>query len=333
MPVEAILILFLSTINFIILKNYNYITKKLNIFDIPNEKRKIHSKPTPLFGGVIIYINIVAFFLFFLFYNFDLILSSFLFSEIKSLNYFFLIISTIFIIGLYDDKYTVSGINRIIFLGILIYFSILINHKLEIYDIIFNSIDFSITLSKASKIFPLICFLVLIISCNLGDGINFQSFLFNFFCFLGLFFVEQNLFILTVLFSLICFGLLNFKGKVFLGDSGSYLLSFLLAFFFIIYYNYNYLGNVETIILFLFFPVLDATRCILLRLISGRSIMSADNLHLHYILLKKIGYYKTIYILSIFYSGPFIVLLLDLNLLYFFILFLIFYLFLILKFK
>ena len=40
---------------------YERLSKFINIFDLPS-KRKIHSKPTPIIGGIIIYTNIFFFF-------------------------------------------------------------------------------------------------------------------------------------------------------------------------------------------------------------------------------------------------------------------------------
>ncbi len=333
MPLEISFIIFLIVINLVIILNYKYLTNKINVLDFPNEKRKIHSNPTPIFGGIIVFINIIFFLLLFFFFKIEVLLDSFLLSELKSLFYFFIIISSIFIIGLYDDKYTIKGINRIILLTLFIYFSIVIDLNLEINELIFNLNNTVIPFEKGARIFPTICFLVLIVSCNMGDGINLQSFLFNFFTFLGLYFITENLFIIVLLISLVSFGILNFNGKIFLGDSGSYLLSFFLGFYFIKYYNYNYIDNVEVVILFLLFPIMDASRCIFTRLLNGRSIISADNIHLHYMLLNKIDYKKTISLMSFFYLGPFVSYVLNFNYYLFFIISITLYIFLFLKFK
>jgi hypothetical protein len=140
MPLEFNFIIFLIVLNFLIVKYYKFLSKIFNIFDIPNEKRKIHKRPTPILGGILIYSNILIFFLFYIFFNLDFLLDAFLVTETKSLIYIFIIITLIFFIGIYDDKYSIKGINRLILISTLIYFSILIDLKLEIHDLFFNEI-------------------------------------------------------------------------------------------------------------------------------------------------------------------------------------------------
>ena len=78
---------------------------------------------------------------------------------------------------------------------------------------------------------------------------------------------------------------------------------------------------------------MDASRCIFTRLLNGRSIISADNIHLHYMLLNKIDYKKTISLMSFFYLGPFVSYVLNFNYYLFFIISITLYIFLFLKFK
>ena len=44
---------------FILYKNINLITEKLNLIDYPDKKRKLHKKKTPLIGGLIIFLCFV----------------------------------------------------------------------------------------------------------------------------------------------------------------------------------------------------------------------------------------------------------------------------------
>ncbi len=301
--------------NLLIVFNYKYLTKKLNIFDFPTEKRKIHKYPTPLFGGAIIFFNFLLFFTILLIFDHQHLLEIFLLTETKALMYFFVIITSIFCLGLYDDKYNIRAMRRMLIIGFLVLCSIIIDLNLEINYLKFSFFNYNYVLNfdKASLLFPLLCFVVLIVSCNMSDGINLQSFLFNFVNFLAIYIIKENLLVLMILISLIFFCFLNIKGKIFLGDSGSYFLSFLMGFFFIKYYNFGFDINAEQTFLFLIFPVLDATRCIIMRLIKGKNILSSDNIHLHYLLLKHIGYLKTIIILGVIYIIPLISYVLNLN--------------------
>ena len=40
-------------------KYYNWIAQIINIYDHPHSKRKIHTKKTPLIGGVMLLVNII----------------------------------------------------------------------------------------------------------------------------------------------------------------------------------------------------------------------------------------------------------------------------------
>ena len=294
----------LLIINFLVIKNYKYLGKKINIYDVPNEKRKIHKNPVPLIGGIIIYFNIFFLLIYVSFKKNDHLLNIFIHSEPKGLIYALLSFTGIFLIGLYDDKYKIRPSVRLLLLSILIYILLKTDQTLLIHSINFSFPGYDINFKLGVFIFTFLCFLTLLISCNLNDGINLQSAIFFLINFIILYFITQNFLILLIIFSLIIFSLLNFNGKIFLGDSGVYLLSILLGFYFIKYYNYGYSLKADQVFLFLFFPVLDSARCFAYRLIKGKNILLADNLHFHHILLKKINYSKTIIIITIFYLIP-----------------------------
>jgi len=47
--------------NFGILFFFNYIKNKINIYDYPDKKKKLHNKPIPLVGGWIFLFNLIFF--------------------------------------------------------------------------------------------------------------------------------------------------------------------------------------------------------------------------------------------------------------------------------
>ena len=148
------------------------------------------------------------------------------------------------------------------------------------------------------------------------DGVNFQSFLFYITNFLFLYFAEQNYFILLIVISLIFFGFLNFNGKIFLGDSGVYLLSIILGVFYIKYFNKNVLNfDTDLVVAMLFFPVLDATRCIFKRLVTGKNPFLGDKTHFHHLLISHFSKRHYLLILFIINIIPVIVFILGLNML------------------
>ena len=62
-------ILLLFLINLSLLFFYQKISKILNIYDIPDKKRKIHKYKVPTIGGTIFVLNIFAYLLFLLFFG------------------------------------------------------------------------------------------------------------------------------------------------------------------------------------------------------------------------------------------------------------------------
>ena len=316
-------------INLIILFKINYFSKKINLFDYPKSERKIHLSPTPLLGGVIIFINIFLFLVYFFFLDKEFLVRSFYFTEYKPFVYFLLVITCIFVIGIYDDKYDIAPTKRIILISTFIILFLNIDNTSVINFINLPFTQIKIEFNLGAKLFTYLCLIILIISCNMFDGINFQSFLFYSINFIFLFILQQNYFILLIIFSLIFFGILNFNGKIFLGDSGVYLLSSILGIYYIKYFNANILNsNSDLVVAMLFFPILDATKCISIRLINGKNPFMGDNSHFHHKMMKKFSKNNYLIILFIINIIPSIIFLLELNMIYSIILVCIIYIYL-----
>ena len=60
-----IILIFIT--NILLFSFLSLISKKLNLIDYPNNNLKLHKKPTPLLGGIFIYVNILVYFIFLLF--------------------------------------------------------------------------------------------------------------------------------------------------------------------------------------------------------------------------------------------------------------------------
>ena len=168
---------------------------------------------------------------------------------------------------------------------------------LEIKDLRNAYINQLISNNYVSFTFIIICFMVLINGSNFIDGLNglaLGHYLIVFF-----FLLNNNLFnslnidyinlislILLFLFLLI----LNFKNKLFLGDSGSYLISFLTGYFLIKIYNYNYNVSPFFIALLLWYPCFENLFSIIRKFNFNSSPLKPDNMHLHqliFIYIKK----------------------------------------------
>ena len=155
------------------------------------------------------------------------------------------------------------------------------------------------------------------------DGINLQSSNYSIIIFLSILIFYSNLLILQIiLITILTYGYLNFKKQVFLGDSGSLLIAFLIGYFFIKLYNYELIDYTDEIVIYMLVPGMDLIRLFFVRIFLKRNPLSSDRFHLHHLLLSKYSYKKTITILTILILLPISMNYFELNKLFTIILFL-----------
>jgi UDP-GlcNAc:undecaprenyl-phosphate GlcNAc-1-phosphate transferase len=286
-----ILILFFL-LNFFIINN-----KIINNFllDYPDNKRKFHKKPTPLIGGLIIFINILLYeYILFFFFN-------------KTVNYNIVVGVTLFFFsGLIDDKYKIKPANKIF----LIVSSCLIIEFLSTNIINLEFIKFSNTVIEIPKKFQFLitifCILLLSNASNMMDGINGISItLFILvFLFLSKFLLVNYFYLVMIIISVLIILLVaNLKNKLFLGDSGINTLVFLSAFLIIFIHKFQltsfdkrYLLAEDIFILFII-PGIDMLRVFIERIYKKKSPFQSDTNHLHHILLLKYKKNKIVYVI------------------------------------
>ena len=279
----SIIILF----NLPILIFFNSLILKFNIYDRNDNKRKIHTHPTSLFGGTIIIYNFIIAIIINFFLEQPFINKDFLNSNREFFSFVFGGI-VFYLLELFDDKYVLNSNKKFFLSFILIYLILSLDETLIINEI--KLLNFSsIELYAFSKPFSILCFLLFLNALNMFDGINLQAALYTSLIFVV--FLLKNLnynFNLIILFSLILFLYLNFNNKCFLGDSGSNILFFIISYTIIKNYNLDRSFQIEEIYILMFLPGLDMFRLFLFRLIKGKNPFRADNDHIHHILLKLI---------------------------------------------
>ncbi len=300
---DLILILFIF-INFFILLNFS----KIKIFnmniDYPDKKRKFHSKPTPLAGGQLIFINILLYWFIYIFAN-DSLHKEFFFKDIATLNYFMIFSSSVFLLGFTDDKINLKANLKFIILFIILFLLLIADKDLILNEIKFSFHSRSFFLDEFSIFFSIFCFLVFINAFNMFDGINLQSGLYALLILVSiLFFYSNSLFVKILIISLIGFSYLNFKNKTFLGDSGSLLISFIISYLFIKLYNSNFIEYSDIIVLYMIVPGLDLIRLFILRIIEKKNPLTSDRNHLHHLLINNFSLKKTLIIILLLISLP-----------------------------
>ncbi|WP_428079458.1 MraY family glycosyltransferase [Candidatus Pelagibacter sp.] len=284
-----ILILLSIILNLLIVLNYKKISELLDIYDYPDKIRKIHSKKIPLIGGIIIYINFFFIFIFVIFIPdfFDTNLKSFFIKKSNFIN-LFLISSLIMFMGIYDDKKNLNAYLKFLILIILTFFLLKFNNDLIIQSIFFSSINYEIYTHDYGIYLTILCFLLFINASNMYDGINLQLgpyFVFIFFIFI--FRLELYLFSSLLLIPLFIFCCLNYNGKIFIGNSGAYFVSFLVSSIFIIQNNFTSKISTEEIFLIMSMPGLDMLRLFIYRIFKKKNPFSPDKKHLHHYMIKN----------------------------------------------
>jgi UDP-GlcNAc:undecaprenyl-phosphate GlcNAc-1-phosphate transferase len=269
--------------NFVILIFIKKIISIYGLYDFPNSYRKIHKIRISKIGGLIIFSNLIFFFLLSLLNN-NLITIS---GESIGLNFIiFLGCFIFFLMGYLDDKFELSANLKIFFQIIFLLIIVNLDKFLTLYEIRLSIFNTPISLGNFSIILTIFCFLLFINALNMFDGINLQAGLYCLIVFCFLFIKSTDKIFIFLIYGILIFLLLNFLNISFMGNSGSYFLGFLISAFSIKFYN-NHLISVEEIVIFMLIPGLDMFRLTLLRIANKKHPFAGDNKHIHHLLIFK----------------------------------------------
>ena len=263
----------------------NYIFNKKKLF--MNSTGDIHQKfasstNVPLSGGII------------------LILSSFYY--LNSFNFIFVFFAfSIFFIGFLSDINKINSPRLRLILQILIIFGIVYFSSIMVFSTKIFLLDFLLENNIFQIIFTIFCILIIINGCNFVDGMNtsllgYCIIISLALCYLDLKDVQISQLInfynlITVLLALF---ILNFFNKLYLGDSGSYLLGLLLSLSLIDTHQINNDISPFFIICLLWYPAFENLFSILRKVQFSRSPVKPDTNHLH----QLIFYYLKLFFKS-----------------------------------
>ena len=188
-----------------------------------------------------------------------------------------------------DITQAVSPILRLFgaCLSALLFFSLSYNHKNTGFEFINNILNYD----SISIIFTLICIIFLTQSFNIIDGLNGLSLSSSILAFCSIMFIASELNDRKVLFMsnvffviLVSILVFNFAGKIFLGDSGAYLLGMFLSATVIILFVNNQTLSPFLIAQILIYPSYELLRTVVRRVINRKNILLPDSEHLHSII-------------------------------------------------
>ena len=137
MEFENIFIISVVFFNFLLIVFFDKIRLfKINI-DKPDGKRKLHQNPIPLAGGIIIFMNLILYFIF-LSTNQYILFNELIFNNYKVLVIFFITSLLIFVLGFMDDKFNISALKKFIIILIIITLCLIFDDTLNIKTIKFS---------------------------------------------------------------------------------------------------------------------------------------------------------------------------------------------------
>lgn len=283
-----------------------YLNKKNYLLDKNFHKpQAFHTEATPLAGGILIIL--VFSFSNFYFYN-DILQLKLLFFGL-----------TYFLIGFLDDIGLIRSPKKRLIILIIISLILIESFNFLIFNTGYDLLDRFFQKPLISLIFTTFCILFIINGSNFVDGFNgllgIHMFSISLILFLINYFNQSealSFYILILSTSIFLFLLFNFpRGKVFLGDGGSYLLGALISIFSIETSKAN--PNISpiffaVILYYLFYEVFFSY--VRKFIYEKKSAFYPDKKHLHMILYRRLNYglnetkksnYLTALITNIFY--------------------------------
>ena len=287
--------------NVLILFSFNNLSKKFRIVDVGDGKRKFQKNPVSLLGGSLLFFNIFIF-IFLDYFLFKKIIVSGFINTNRELFAFTGGIISLYLYGLFDDKYKLSANYKLLISTFFVLLFILLDENLIISNLEFSFLNHIIELKSFAIFFTLLCFLLFFNALNMFDGINCQV---GFYCiFVFLIFFSKNIFpelCLILIISLLFFLILNYKGKVYLGESGVLLLAFIIGYIFIKSSNLdNKVFFADEIFMIMALPGMDMLRLFISRIYKGKHPFTSDMNHIHHLFLKHFSNTKTFIIILLY---------------------------------
>ena len=277
----------------------NYAKKYKILVDSPDRNRKFHKRPTPLTGGLGILIA--------------LLISGKLYIDLNNLTGYvpeftfqLMVISIpLVILFLIDDFKELKPLFRILIQVFLtIYMIQSTGVHLESLGNLFGTGE--INLGIYSIPITVFCVVGIMNAFNMIDGINglcsgcaMVALMFMGF-FSGLIYDSMLVLIIGSMIGFIIFnlGVFGKQRGVFLGDSGSNLVGFWVAWV-AIYASQSQIYNIEpiTILWFVAIPLLDCIGLIFSRTINGKSWSTAGRDHIHHKLMRQLSQQNTLLVI------------------------------------
>lgn len=204
-----------------------------------------------------------------------------------------------FVVGLMDDRAHIAASKRLLMCAAVFLVTILIAPEFTIIALSLESLGIRFELGLLSLPFSVLCLLAFQNAVNMADGRN------GLVAGLAIIWVVAMLSfgyhpLDSALVALLC-GLLlvlaaNLRGRLFLGDAGTYGLGALIGLGIIWMHRSNFGLQTLDVAIILAIPAFDMVRLFVFRILSGKSPFQADHDHLHHYIDDAIGWRRGLFL-------------------------------------
>ena len=264
-------------VSFIVLSLFLFfLCKKFNLFvDYKLEKHKRYTSKSKSYsiGGILLLIYLLYYF-------------AFLKNEYLISIFFFLI----FFIGLLSDIKMLNSVSIRFFLQLIFIFFFSYALDLEIKTTKIDFMDNLISNSYINSLFVTFCLMILINGGNFIDGLNglllkyYTAITLVILMSLNIFVFEDLEFFKNLILILLVLLILNISGKLYMGDSGAYLVSVLMGTSLINFSSNNFAISPYLVIIFFWYPCFELLFSMIRRKIKHKKTYKPDTKHLHQLL-------------------------------------------------
>lgn len=295
--VTAAAVLYAALSSWLIGRFADPLGRVLGLLDFPDYDggRKRHDRVTPLVGGIAVTGAAVVGALLTL-------ASGELAGPVIALHLVWLSITVgaMFAIGLADDRFGLSPKLRLMAAVGMLLVVVVYAHDFSLPMVRFAGQDRLSLLGPAGDAFALLCLVGLLNAVNMADGKN--GIVLGF----GLIWSAVLLCRLppawwpllgSTAAALGIMFVFNLRGRLFLGDGGSYAISALFGLLAIYAYNSDFASmRADDVAVLFAIPVFDTIRLMTVRTLSGRSPLEGDRDHLHHHLHRSMGWPRGLWV-------------------------------------
>jgi UDP-GlcNAc:undecaprenyl-phosphate GlcNAc-1-phosphate transferase len=260
-----------------------WLGKCLRVMDHPDNERKHHAHATPLVGGIAILVPLC------IWLGGSLLNGSF--ADPRFLSALLICAAGVGVTGFADDQASTSPLSRVLSLIVFVSAAFVVDPQLIAPGLNWASFETSNVPVWAFCALMVLSAVGVVNAVNMADGQNGlvpSMFVIWSACLMlvgngVVATVSEVLFFLSLV--VLAF---NLNGKLFLGDCGSYGVTFVLGLLTMLSHAQGSVA-IETIAVWFFIPVADCLRLLITRLLRGRSPSRADTDHFHHRLQHKLG--------------------------------------------